>query len=65
MPKTTLAIVTIAFLVSILSPMAFAQTAPAAPIQTGNDPNYGGGRNSFAGPSLIKYGFLSQECNWS
>jgi mannose-6-phosphate isomerase-like protein (cupin superfamily) len=55
MSKTTLAIVIFTFLAFMLSPLAVAQTAPAAPIQTGNDPNYGGGRNSFAGPSLIKY----------
>jgi len=54
MSKTALVLLSLALLEFTLSPLV-AQTAPAAPIQSGNDPNYGGGRNSFAGPSLIKY----------
>jgi len=60
MLKATFAIASIGFLIASLSPSATgqtppAQTAPAAPIQNSNDPGYGGGRNSYAGPSLIVY----------
>ena len=52
-------IMTTAFVATMLSMQAIAQNAPAAPIQTGNDPNYnhgrGGGINSYAEPALIRY----------
>ena len=57
MPVKT--ILTIELLAAILSLPAMAQKVPAAPIQTGNDPNYnhgrGGGINSYAEPGMIKY----------
>lgn len=52
-------IVTTGFVAVLLTLRAVAQTAPAAPIQTGNDPNYnrgrGGGINSYAEPWMIRY----------
>ena len=58
MLRNSYRIVVIGFLVGLLSGMGTAQTKPAAPIQTGNDPNYGsgrGGHNTFASPAAIKY----------
>jgi mannose-6-phosphate isomerase-like protein (cupin superfamily) len=55
MCKAIRAIVMIGLVALIVSTPAAAQTTAARPNQTGNDPNYGGGRNSFPGPSLIVY----------
>jgi mannose-6-phosphate isomerase-like protein (cupin superfamily) len=64
MSKKTLAIVSIGFLFVMLSPLAITQTTPAVPAQTSNNPapgrggrggRSGGGTNSFAEPSLIRY----------
>jgi mannose-6-phosphate isomerase-like protein (cupin superfamily) len=52
-------IISAGLLLAMVSLPAMAQTAPAAPIQTGNDPNYnhgrGGGINSYPEPGLIRY----------
>ena len=61
MSKATVGIVTVGFLLGILPSRATAQTPPATPVQTGNDPAYGGGHNSYPGPSLIVYSSRDTE----
>lgn len=55
MSKLTVALASIGILVALQVPTATAQPAPKGPIQSSNDPVYGGGHNSFPGPSLNVY----------
>lgn len=59
MTRTLLVVLTAALLVLAVSAPAIAQTAPASPDQSSNDPGYnhgrGGGINSYPSPSSIKY----------
>ncbi len=56
---STITILAVGFMAVALPLSASAQTAPAAPIQTGNNPGYnhgkGGGINSYPTPAAIRY----------
>src|SRR5579872_6981432 len=55
MSKLIFALTSIGILAAFQASTATAQPAPKGPIQSSNDPVYGGGHNSFSGPSLIVY----------